>query len=147
MARPTKLTPELSERIADLIRAGNYLETATAVVGIGKRTLYDWLKRGAESNEVNDPDGIYREFSDLVLQARAEAQTKAVMELLKGGQQWQRWAWWLERSFPKIWGRVEYRDEAEGAENERDLAEQAKRKIIDTLDRMAKRTEALENET
>ena len=146
MGNTTLLTPKLAEEIADLIRKGNYLETAAAFVGIGRRTLFDWLKRGAESNEINDPDGLYRNFADVMEQARAEAQIHAVAELRKGEGQWQRWAWWLERSFPKWWGRIEYRGEAEGAESERDLAEQAKRKIIETLDRMSKRTEALENE-
>ena len=147
------LTRELAEKIAALLRAGNYQDTAAASLGIGRRTFYDWRERGAKAAkandpaEANDPDGLYQYFFDLLEQARAEAQTKAVSELLKGGLHWQRWAWWLERSFPRLWGRVEYRGDAEGAENERDLAEQAKKQIIDTLSRMEKRTEALKNET
>ena len=139
------LTRELAEKIAALLRAGNYQETAAASLGIGRRTLYDWRERGTKGD--NDPDGLYRYFVDLLEQARAEAQIHAVAELRKGNDgQWQRWAWWLERSFPRLWGRVEYRGDAEGAEDMRDLAEQAKKQIIDTLSRMEKRTEALKSE-
>ena len=138
MARPTKLTPEVAETILDFIRKGNYVEAASAAAGVSKEALYNWLRRGAPGNEGQDPGGIYREFSDAVLQARAEAQTKAVAGLLATGH-YKAWAWWLERSFPRLYGRVEYRGEAEGAENERDQAEQAKQKIIETLDRMNRR--------
>jgi len=138
MARPTKLTPEVASKIIAFVRTGNYIEAAAAAAGIHKDTLYDWLKRGAPGNEESDSDDIYREFSDAVLQARAEAQIRAVAGLLATGH-YKAWAWWLERSNPRQWGRIEYRGGAEDAENERDYAEQAKQKIIETLDRMNRR--------
>lgn len=47
MARPTILTPELAEQIAQHIRAGAYAETAAAAAGIHKETFYAWLRDGA----------------------------------------------------------------------------------------------------
>ena len=138
MARPTKLTPDVAVTIIAYIRGGNYLEAASAAAGIVKSTLYDWLKRGAPGNEKRDPKGIYREFSNAVEKACAEAQVLALNAIRLDGN-WQSKAWWLERRYPKLWGRVEYRGDAEGVENERDQAEQAKQKIIETLDRMNRR--------
>ena len=50
VARPTKLTPAVAERILSAIRAGNFMEVAARYAGISPSTLYRWLERG-------DPDG------------------------------------------------------------------------------------------
>lgn len=101
MGRPSKLTPELQERIVQAIRAGNYIETAAAYAGIAKSTLYDWLKRGARAKT-----GKYRAFSDAVQRALAEAEVRDVAIIGKAAQeQWQAAAWRLERKFPERWGR------------------------------------------
>ena len=49
--RPTKLTSELTEEIAQYLRAGNYIETTAALVGINRDSIYEWLKRGAKEQE------------------------------------------------------------------------------------------------
>jgi transposase-like protein len=49
MARPTKLTPELREKIAALVREGNYAGTAAVACGIAESTFYDWMRRGEGS--------------------------------------------------------------------------------------------------
>ena len=38
--------PELTTRIVDLVRAGNYIETAAKAAGIHKSTYYAWMERG-----------------------------------------------------------------------------------------------------
>ena len=83
MGRPTKLTPEVHERIANAIRRGNYIETAAALAGISKVALYDWLHRGAaelariEGNARRSglaSEAIYFEFSNAVALALAESE-------------------------------------------------------------------------
>ncbi|SIS88550.1 hypothetical protein [Alicyclobacillus vulcanalis] len=99
--RPTKLTPELQKKICDAIRAGAYIETAAAYAGVNKTTLYDWLRRGARSKS-----GIYREFSDAIEKALAEAEMRDLLIIGKAAEEnWQAAAWRLERKFPERWGR------------------------------------------
>ena len=101
--RPSKLTPEITKRICDLVRAGNYLEVAAAVCGINKDTLFEWLKRGARSSR-----GPYKRFSDSVDIALAEAEINDVNALDKAANaDWRVPAWRLERKHPTRWGRMD----------------------------------------
>jgi hypothetical protein len=70
--RPSKLTPERHEKIVGLIKAGNYKETAAQCCGIGERTLYDWLERGANGRKP------YSQFSRDVKEAEAFAEARNV---------------------------------------------------------------------
>lgn len=124
--RPPRLTPAVHRKVVALVEGGNYLETAAAAVGINRGTLHRWLAKGGE------PDGapIYREFRDAVDRARAVAESKRVEAIIgaaSGGLVLERRTvekdgvtttieklaapdpraaeWWLERSFPKRWGR------------------------------------------
>ena len=105
--RPTKLTPDLQQRVVTLIQGGNYMETAAAAVGICKASLYKWLKRGARSNS-----GIYRSFVDAVEKAAAEAEMRDVIRIDQAIEQgvWQAAAWRLERKHFERWGRRERRE-------------------------------------
>jgi transposase len=118
--RPTKLNPALQKKIVDLIKAGNYIETASAVAGISKDTLYNWLKRGArererlETNNRAKPikdEQAFLEFSDAVEQAMAEAEARDVMIIANASKNdWKASAWRLERKYPNKWGRHEHLD-------------------------------------
>ncbi len=106
--RPTKLTPEVRDRIVQAIKAGNYMETAAAYAGISKDTLYTWLRRGA-----SEADGAYAEFAAAVDQALASAETRDVALIGQAAEkEWQAAAWRLERKFPDRWGR-RYKHEVE----------------------------------
>ena len=93
--RPTKLTKELTEEVAKYLRAGNYIETTAALVGINRDSIYEWLKRGAAEQErlIKNPrarlrkrEEIFVEFSDIrrhgakngELETRAGRSEKAV---------------------------------------------------------------------
>jgi transposase len=97
--RPTKLTTDLQERIVQLLRAGNYIETACSFCDIDKPTLYAWLKRGNRQRA-----GIYRDFLNATERAIAEAEIRDLEEIRKA-KDWTAKAWRLERKFPKRWGR------------------------------------------
>lgn len=118
--RPTKLTPELQEEICKIIRAGNYIETAAAYVGISKNTIYDWMRRGAREKErlkknprakMKKSEAPFVEFSDSIEKALAYAEVRDVAIIGKAAEtQWQAAAWRLERKFRDRWGRNDFKD-------------------------------------
>ena len=125
-----KLTPEIQEKICRALSVGSYMETAAAFVGVHKSTLYEWLKLGAIATK-----GQYKEFSDAVDRALAQAEVKDLTHISnaamgepkfktddKGNKvigldgkpiqigwviqpNWNAAAWKLERRYPKSWGR------------------------------------------
>src|SRR5262245_13166882 len=70
--RPTKLTDALQARIVALVAEGNYLSVAAAC-GVGRRTLFEWLRRGEA-----EPAGRYGRFRRAVLGAEQSAETAMV---------------------------------------------------------------------
>ncbi len=96
MSRPTDLTPELADKLCDLVRGGLPLSKAAEHEGISYRTLCRWQKR---------EDGAYAGFCHSLKRARAEAQVLWVGAIARGEDGWQSRAWLLERSDPKNWGR------------------------------------------
>jgi AcrR family transcriptional regulator len=123
--RPTKLTPELRDRILDAVLEGNYLETAAQVAGINKTTLYRWLRKaedleatalehvtdddlddGADLWQHVDPaDWVYLNFRHALKSAEAYAETELVRQTLTRGRGWQAAMTVLERRHPARWGR------------------------------------------
>jgi len=106
MARPTKLTPAVEERIARAIRAGNYPEVAARHAGVHPSTYYRWLERGGLDGEAPEDDP-YRHFRAEVERALADseaAEVGLIAQAARGGT-WQAGAWLLERRFPDRWGR------------------------------------------
>ena len=103
MGRPTKLTPVVHERVVQAIRAGNYAEAAARAAGISPSTYYRWLERGAEEKR-----GIYRDFSDAVEQAEADAEVHAAAVIRKAmSDDWRAALAYLERRHPERWRRRE----------------------------------------
>lgn len=112
--RPTKLTPEIQERIVNAIRTGNYLETAAEYGGVCKVTFYEWMKRGKKEKERLAEDGRKKvrqserdfvNFLNAVTRARAEAEVRNVTIIQKAAQEdWRASAWYLEQSFQDTWG-------------------------------------------
>ena len=124
MARPTKLTPDVIEDICNWLKLGYYQEDAATMAGISASTFYDWMKKGDEGQKALESgtssslpaiqeDGeveivdMYSEFSEAVKKARAEAEGAHIMNIRKAADNgvWQASAWFLERSFPKKWGK------------------------------------------
>jgi hypothetical protein len=101
MARPTKLTPEVKERIVKAVRAGNYPEVAAQSAGISKATYYRWMSVGEKA-----VSGIQREFYEAVRDAEADAEVEVVARILKAvPEEWRAGLALLERRHPERWGR------------------------------------------
>ena len=115
VGRPTKLTSEIQEELVKTIKAGNYIETASAYVGLAPFTVREWIRRGErEANRLNTDkearpiksETPYLEFSIAVRQAQAEAEIRDVVIIGNAAREsWQAAAWRLERKFPDRWGR------------------------------------------
>jgi len=125
--RPTKLTPQLQEKICKYISEGNYLNVACDAVGISDQTYNSWLHRGDE--ELKNGGGIYSSFLEAVKRASAEQEARIAERLLAGampgvrktvtkdgpdgqtvevtetGGDWLAAATYLERRHPDRWGR------------------------------------------
>jgi transposase len=103
VARPTKLTPEVQERIVAAVRAGNHIEPSAVSAGISPATYHRWMKRGAKAKS-----GIYREFHEAVKWAEADAEVHAVAVVRKAmTKDWRAAFQYLERRHPDRWRRRE----------------------------------------
>jgi transposase len=138
VGRPTKLTPEVQEKIVSLVRAGNYPEVAAQAAGISGKTYYEWMKRG-ESEA-----GIYREFRKAVKEAQAAAESHAVTVIRKAAIDgtWQAAAWFLERSKAERWRRkenVELTGKDGGPVEQRITGDTEREKVTSMIDELAAR--------
>jgi hypothetical protein len=112
MPTPLLLTPEIADRIVNMLKLGNYQETAAAAAGIDARTLRRWLHRGASREE--EP---YATFAARVLEAEASAESRHVGTLYSASREdWRAAAWILSRKSPDRWGdKVQQMIEVSGA--------------------------------
>lgn len=95
------MTKETQAKIVEAVRAGAYIETASAFAGIDKASLYAWMKRGNAQTK-----GIYREFLNAIEKAFADSELRDIMNIGNAAKEnWQASAWRLERKFPDRWGR------------------------------------------
>ena len=96
--RPSKLRPEVEEKVVQALRLGNYRRQAATFAGIDDTTLRRWMKRG-----MIERDGPYADFRRAVLEAETMAQITAmgaVTKAIRGGD-WKAAAWMLERKAPE----------------------------------------------
>ena len=98
--RPTKLTPEVRDKILQALRAGNYRDTAARWAGVTAGTLTRWMSQKGK---------LYDEFAQEVRRAETAAEIRMVGLVVKGAEDDVRHAqWWLERKFPDHWGRRDH---------------------------------------
>jgi hypothetical protein len=135
MARPTKLTKEVTDKICLAIRAGNYAKVAAAMAGVGETTYYRWLELSEESNAKKE----YREFRESIERAEAEAEVAAIARIRQAADNgdWKAAGWYLERKHGERWGRNDkLRQEITGANGEPIALslEEAKKAVLAFLD-------------
>lgn len=115
MGRPTKLTKDVQQKIVSALTAGNYQDTAAAFAGVSKQTFYNWMERGRIENEriaaghkPRKAETPFVDFLDAVESARAQAEVRSVGLISKAANEgtWQAAAWYLERSHPQKWARI-----------------------------------------
>jgi len=117
MGRPTKLTPQIKDDIVKLMRAGNYFETACLTAGVRTSTGRLWLQEGQKQKR-----GAYKDFLLAVRTAEGIAEASAVTRIRQhGAKTWQAEAWFLERRFPRKWGRWEREEPSQASVQKRKL--------------------------
>ncbi|XTZ13841.1 hypothetical protein ACQSSU_20305 [Micromonospora echinospora] len=77
--RVSKLTPEVTTRIINAVRLGNYLDVAANAAGVHPATVYRWLQ---EADKPGAPKAK-REFREALTRARAEAEQRMVGAVIK----------------------------------------------------------------
>jgi hypothetical protein len=101
MARPSKLTKEVSEKICQTIRAGNYPAVSALSCGISESTFYRWMEEGRATQK-----GAQHDFYLAVKRAEAEGEARAVALIAKlMKEDWKAAMAFLERRHGERWGR------------------------------------------
>lgn len=102
MARPTKLTPQVQQRIVQAIALGSTYELAAGYGGIAYNTFNEWMKAGAAAKS-----GRFLEFYEAVKEAEGAAAVGWLAKIEKAANDgaWQAAAWKLERRYPQSYGR------------------------------------------
>ena len=118
--RPTVLNRAMLEAVVDLLKRGNYITTTAKAVGISPVTIGAWVKKGHDlaelDRELDETEQLFVEFSVEVEKARAFAEIQHVENIRQASREnWTASAWWLERTNPKEWGKVQ-RTEITGAD-------------------------------
>ena len=106
MARPTKLTPEIQQKIGDGVSLGLTYALAANAAGISYQTLNQWMQLGR-----NSTSGVYFKFSQHITNCNADA-AKILLERLKTAADagnCQVCMWILSRRFHDEFGRRVYR--------------------------------------
>ncbi len=99
--RPTKLTPDIQDRICAHIRNGLTREHAAQSCGISAFTLRQWLKRGRE-----EPRGIFCDFLAVVKVAESSCLADCLDTIMKAAKKdWKAAAWIAERRDRKTYAR------------------------------------------
>ena len=122
MARPTKLTIEIQQKIGDNIALGLTYGLAANAAGITYQTLNQQLQRGQ-----TEKSGIYYQFSKYIQKCNADAAKeclKCLNDATKAGN-CQICMWILEIRFPEDFARQQYRKMNVVSENQNVIVDTA----------------------
>ncbi len=126
MARPTKLTPEIQQKIGDGISLGLTYSLAASAAGVTYQTFNQLMKLGRDSTS-----GKYFEVHKHIEQKNAEGALRILQKLndaAKAGN-CQVCMWILERRFSEDFGRRVYRKTNVVSEN---LNQNVEIRVMDT---------------
>ncbi len=98
-APPSKLTPEVHEKIVGVVASGCVLETGAAYAGVNTWTFRDWLRKGRADLALKRSNR-YTRLVEALEEARAGAEVSRVARIAKAGidGDWKADAWWLEHA-------------------------------------------------
>ena len=104
--RPSKLTPEVTEKIARLVSEGSFYEPAAIAAGVAYPSMRQWFLQG-QADKAAGLTTRFSKFTDALVHAQAQAETRMVSTLAKGGEgkypDWRAQAFVLERRYPQRW--------------------------------------------
>lgn len=105
MARPSKLTAEVQDRLCEALRAGATYEIAAAVAGVSYRSFARWMHAGQRART-----GRYWQFWQTMWTAIADSALWHLRNVTEQARDdWRASAWVLEHRFPADYGTVRAR--------------------------------------
>jgi len=105
IGRPSKLNADRTAAIVEALRLGTPLMAATGAAGIAAGTLQAWIAQG-EVDMANGRDTAHARFATSVRIAEMATVQKCLRDLQDArANDWQRWAWMLERRWPEWFAR------------------------------------------
>ncbi len=106
MPRPSKLTPEIQQKIGENVSLGLTYSLAASAAGVTYQSLNSWLKRGQ-----TEKSGIYNQFFKHIQKCNADGARKLLERLndAAAAGNCQVCMWILERRFPEEFARRQYR--------------------------------------
>jgi hypothetical protein len=152
-SKPKRFTADVRAKILATVRIGNYRETACRRARISDRTLRDWVERGAkELDEIESLMGRKEagedvtipelsEFAQFALDledAEAKCEQACVGVVLDGDTEDVRW--FMERRWPRRWGKLATRVELSGPDGGPIEVEDARRQLLERLTAQLDRT-------
>lgn len=144
MARPSKLTPEVTDAIVRAVEAGTPIKYAAGYAGISEATVHRWMAAGEKSGSA----AKYREFCEQVRRASARSVTRLVARVAQAADNdWRAAAWLLTRRAPQEFVSPERRGDIAKAETlGREAVLESERRIR-VLERRKDREEARGRQT
>ena len=126
MARPSKLSPDITKRIGENIALGLTYSLAAEAAGITYQTFNEWHKKGK-----NSKSGEYFEFYKFIQKCNADAAKKCLERLNEAAKAGNCTVcmWILDRRFSEDFGRRVYRKTNVVSEN---LNQNVEIKVTDT---------------
>lgn len=105
--RPSELSdPKVIRDFLKAVRAGNYLETACRVSGLGISTVHHWFKDAETEPDQNHPKVRFRQaYEKALASSEAEAVERVRRAGKAGPQYWTADMTYLERRYPDRWGK------------------------------------------
>jgi len=147
MPRPSKLTPEIQQKIGDGVSLGLTYALAASAAGVTYQTFNQWMKLGRDSTS-----GKYFEFHKHIEQRNAEGALRILQKLNEAAKagNCQVCMWILSRRFHEDFGRREYRKMNVVSENQNVIVDVAindadgiRAQILEKFDRVEESNELL----
>jgi len=105
VGRHTKLTPEISKRICDAVRAGNFISVAARYAGVSEYTVHQWISRGRGEHQTLPASAIYVQFVRDLDEAEAGGEVAAVLHWRSAmPKDWHSAEKWLQTRYADRWG-------------------------------------------
>jgi hypothetical protein len=99
---PAALPEDRREALIDAVRAGGFLRTACDRAGVSHPALVRWGRRWLRGDaEARPLDEFFRKLAA----AAADAESESLEQVRGGGKDWRAHVWFLERRYPRRWGR------------------------------------------
>lgn len=101
-SKPSIIKEGMTKALCDALMAGNTVRNSCALAGIDETTYYRYRQEGKRAEEGSP----LWEFCQSVKKALADAEHRNVLVIQTAAKKnWQASAWFLERRYPKEWGR------------------------------------------